>query len=261
MQETVDPYAQLAELYDLAYGDYVDDVDFYLNLARVTGGPVLELGVGTGRVAIPLACGGYVVIGIDESPSMLARARVNLVEAGLTEKRVRLTQGDMRAFAVKERIGLALVAAHSFQHLLTTADQRSCIRAVAAHLKPGGLFAISVRSPTSVSWDDTGPSPLLLDWTRREPATGDTVMKFIASEADPANMTKRLTYVYDRIRAGAVHRTVFETELRYSTRAEMETLLQEAGLRVTHVYGDYDLSPVGPETDNLIFVARAEPAS
>jgi hypothetical protein len=84
-------------------------------------------------------------------------------------------------------------------------------------------------------------------------------MKFISSEADPARMTRHLTYVYDRIRDGIVNRSVFRTELRYSTRAEIEALLQEAGLRVTHVYGDYDLSPVGAGTDNLILVSRAEP--
>jgi hypothetical protein len=83
-------------------------------------------------------------------------------------------------------------------------------------------------------------------------------MKFIASEADPARMTRRLTYVYDRIHDGSVSRSVFETELRYSTQAELQALLQEAGLRVTHVYGDYDLSPVGADTENLVFVARKE---
>jgi SAM-dependent methyltransferase len=198
------------------------------------------------------------VVGIDVSPAMLARAEARLAEAGLG-RRVRFVQADMTAFELEERFGLAIVAADTFQHLTETSQQRACVRCVAAHLKPGGIFAISVRSPASVSWDDTGPAPLLLDWTRTDPATGDQVMKFISSEADPARMTRNMTYVYDRIREGAVSRSVFQTELRYSTQAEIEALLQEAGLRVTHVYGDYDLSPVGAGTDNLILVARAEP--
>src|SRR3990172_7672 len=66
-----DPYSSIADLYDLAYGDFLDDVAFYENLARAVEGPVLELGVGSGRVAIPLAQAGLEVVGIDVSPSML----------------------------------------------------------------------------------------------------------------------------------------------------------------------------------------------
>jgi hypothetical protein len=82
-------------------------------------------------------------------------------------------------------------------------------------------------------------------------------MKLCAEEPDPARMVRKLTYVYDRVHAGAVQRSVFVTELRYSTQAEITLLLQQVGLRVTHVYGDYDLTPVGVG-ENLVFVARAE---
>ena len=131
--------------------------------------------------------------------------------------------------------------------------------AAARHLAPGGVFAMSVRSPASVSWEDAGaPASLQLDWTRRDPRTGEVVMKMVAAHPDPAAMTRHLTYVYDRVAPdGTVRRALFETDLRYSSEAEVELLLQEAGLRVTHVYGDYDLTPVGPGTEQLIFVARA----
>ena len=100
-----------------------------------------------------------------------------------------------------------------------------------------------------------------MDWSPRSRSSNPGSRIPVPEKADPARMTRHLTYVYDRIRSGAVSRTVFETELRYSTQAEIESLLQEAGLRVTHVYGDYDLSPVGAGTENLVFVARAEKAS
>jgi hypothetical protein len=82
-------------------------------------------------------------------------------------------------------------------------------------------------------------------------------MKFCVEQPEPERMVRRLTYFYDTIRGGNVHRDVFVAELRYSTQAEIELLLQQQKLRVTHVYGDYDLSAVG-FGDNLIFVARAE---
>ncbi len=254
-----DQYADIAELYDFAYWDYDDDIDFYENLARIHDAPVLELGAGTGRVALRLASAGFSVTGLDSSPHMLAKARENAAAAAVPDKRLRLIEGSMTDFDLGERFGLVLVAANTFQHLLTTSEQRACLACVARHLLPGGVFALGMRSATSVSWEDAGaPAPLMLDWSRRDRETGDLVMKLVAAQPDPAGMTRHLTYVYDRVSGdGTVRRTVFETDLRYSSQAEMEALLQEAGLRVTHVYGDYDLSPVGPDTEHLILVARA----
>ena len=255
-----DPYASVADVYDLSYGDFLDDVDFFDNLAQVAGGAVLELGAGSGRVAIPLAEAGYDVVGIDESPSMLAAARQRLAGLKLRKGKLELVEGDMTSFDLGRRFGLVFVAADTFQHLLTSEQQRACVACAARHLAPSGIFAMSIRSPATVSWDEVGvPAPLLLDWTRTDPATGDLVMKFISAEADPARMVRRMTYFYDRLKDGVVRRSVFTTELRYSTQAEIELLLQQEGLRVTHVYGDYDLSPVG-QGDDLIFVARAEAA-
>jgi SAM-dependent methyltransferase len=256
-----DPYAPIADLYDFSYGDYLEDIDFYENLARAVDGPVLELGVGSGRVAIPLARAGFQVTGIDTSPSMLDQARRRLDAAPRLPRNasLELIEADMTSLDLDRRFALAFVAACTFQHLLTTESQQACLRCVARHLQPGGIFAMSVRSPSTVSWENDGvPVPLLLDWTRLDSATGDTVMKFVAEQPEPATMVRRLTYVYDRVTpAGQVRRHVFITALRHSTEPELRLLLQQVGLRVTHVYGDYDLSPVG-EGDNLIFVARAE---
>ena len=253
-----DPYVSIADIYDFSYDDFTDDIDFYENLAQSVDGPLLELGVGSGRVALPLARTGYDVTGIDTSPSMLERGRQNLRDAGKIEGRLELLAGDMTSFDLGRRFAMVFVAANTFQHLLTTKDQLACLQRVKAHLEPGGIFAMSVRSPASVSWDDSGWAPLLLHWTRTDPATGDEVMKLVADQPDPGRMVRRLTYVYDRVaKDGGVRRSVFVTELRHSTQAELTLLLQQVGLRVTHVYGDYDLTPVGIG-DDLVFVARAE---
>ncbi|HWC30417.1 MAG TPA: class I SAM-dependent methyltransferase [Dehalococcoidia bacterium] len=254
---TEDPYAPIARLYDLSYGDFTEDVDFYENLAQISGGPVLELGVGTGRVSLPLARAGYEVVGLDGSQAMLAEARRNLQAAALRKGLLELVEGDMRSFDLGRRFGLVFVAANTFQHLLTTAEQTRCIECVARHLQPGGVFAMSIRSPASVSWEVAdGWAPALMHWTRTDPESGDLVMKFCVEQPEPERMVRRLTYFYDTLHDGAVHRDVFVAELRYSTQAEIELLLQQQKLRVTHVYGDYDLSAVG-FGDNLIFVARS----
>jgi SAM-dependent methyltransferase len=258
MSTPSDPYAGIADLYELAYGDYLDDVDFYTNLARAADGPVLELGVGTGRAAIPLALAGYEVVGIDTSTPMLAIARDEYARRRKAKGSLELIEADMTRFDLRRRFGLIFCAANTFQHLLTTADQLACLGYAVEHLAPGGIFALSVRSPATVGWEEgEGWAPLLLHWTKRDPASGDLVMKFCAEQPEPARMVRRLTYVYDRIRDGNVRRSVFTAELRYSTEAELRLLLQQVGLRVTHVYGDYDLSPVG-YGDNIVVVARAE---
>jgi SAM-dependent methyltransferase len=258
---TEDPYAPIADLYDFSYADFTEDVEFYENVARAIDGPLLELGVGSGRVAIPLAQAGYDVVGIDNSPSMLAAARQRLEALGPTDGSLDLIEGDMTAFELEQRFGMVLVAANTFQHLLTTKEQLACVRSAVKCLQPDGIFSMSVRSPSTVTWDDTdGWSPMLMHWTRRDEATGELVMKFCVEQPDPARMVRRLTYIYDRVQPqGDVKRSVFTTELRYSTEAEIRLLLQQCGLRVTHVYGDYDLSPVGIG-ENLVFVARAENA-
>jgi SAM-dependent methyltransferase len=253
-----DPYASIADLYDFSYEDFNEDVQFYENLARSVGGPLLELGVGSGRVALPLARAGFHLVGIDTSAGMLDRARLNLEQAGSVKGGLELVHADMTRFDLGRRFGMVFIAASTFQHLLTTEEQEACLRCVAKHLQPDGLFVMSLRSPASVSWDTGEWAPLLLHWTRTNPETGDVVMKLCAEQPDPSRMVRRLTYVYDRVASdGSVKRSVFETELRHSLEAEIRLLLQQVGLRVTHVYGDYDLSPAG-FGDNLVFVARVE---
>jgi SAM-dependent methyltransferase len=254
-----DPYASIADLYDFTYEEFSDDIDFYENLAQSVDGPLLELGVGSGRVALRLARAGHEVVGIDNSPSMLARGRENLAAAAQIDGSLELLPGDMTSFELGRRFAMVYVAANTFQHLLTTAEQQACLQRVARHLQPGGVFAMGVRSPASVSWEGSPEwAPLLLNWTRTDPKTGETVMKLVADQPDAERMVRRLTYVFDRVaQDGTVRRSVFQTELRHSTQAELTLLLQQAGLRVTHVYGDYDLVPVGIG-ENLVFVARAE---
>lgn len=253
-----DGYAPIADVYDFSYEDFTEDIEFYENVARAVDGPLLELGVGSGRVAIRLAQAGFDVVGIDNSPTMLAEARRTLASIGKLDGKLDLIEGDMRAFDLDRRFGMVFVAACTFQHLLTTEDQLACLRCSAQSLLPGGIFSMSVRSPASVSWEEADWAPVLMHWSRLDEQTGDTVMKFCVEQPDPARMVRHLTYIYDRVRpSGEVRRSVFSTDLRYSTEAEIRLLLQQCGLRVTHVYGDYDLTPAGVG-DNLVFVARAE---
>ena len=116
---------------------------FYKSVARSTGGPVLELACGTGRLTIPLARDGHRVVGLDMSECMLGRARAKAAEAGVA---LSLIQGDMRAFELGQRFALVIVSCNSLGHLTSNEELRSCFCAIQRHLASGGGVVRRVRS-------------------------------------------------------------------------------------------------------------------
>jgi SAM-dependent methyltransferase len=249
-----DSYADVVDLYDLDYGDFAGDLPLYENFARRCELPVLEIGVGTGRVALHLARAGFVVWGIDNSSAMLERARQ---KGARLRKRLHLVQGDMRDFDLGQQFDLVICPANSFAHLLTTKDQVSCLASVRRHLAPGGLFVADLRSLTAIDWA-ASRSPATLEWSRTDPASGDTVTKLVSVRLDGACQTLHQTHVYDRIApAGSLmERRVADFELRLVGRYEMEHLLERSGLKLAHLYGDYDLGPYTADSENMVVVAR-----
>ena len=253
---------ELPELYDLDCGEFADDLLFYENLARRGDGPVLELGTGTGRAAIPLARAGFDVWGIDSSEAMLDRARG---KAGDGEN-PHFISGDMRDFHLDHTFDLIFAGLGAFHHLLTSNDQLACLRCVAEHLAPNGLFVCDLRPLLHEDWEAGESAPLLHEWTRSHPRTGETVTKLRSVRADTALQIKRTTLIYDissadgavrRVADGGMRRITAEVDLRFTTRYEMEGLLQRAGLTLDGIYGDFDLSPYDNDSEYMITVARA----
>ena len=144
-------YDRLAQYYDWEHREFDEDLPLYLGYARSVSSPVLDVGCGTGRVALALAEAGHFVVGIDSSPAMLtlARARLGSSAAG---GRVRLVGSDVRTLALRSRFGMAVVALGSFHHLLTGEDQRRALGRLADHLQPvGGYFCWICSTPPGVA--------------------------------------------------------------------------------------------------------------
>ena len=243
-------------LYDLVYASYDDDLSLYEEFARRGESPALELGAGTGRVALHLARQGFRVVALDSSPRMLAR-----LEAALdpeAAQRVRLVHGDMRDFDLGgEKFDLVYCALDTFEHLLTTADQLAALRRVAKHLSAGGVFVFELRSLTAVDWSDE-PSPLRLEWVRPD-ATGESVAKLSSVTSSPARQLTMFTLIFDRTGPdGVVRRRTLDVTLRATGRYEMELLLGRAGLRLAAIYGGADLSPFVDDSDTMVIVAELE---
>lgn len=249
-------YDNFARFYDLEYQRYTDDLDFYLNMARRTESPILELACGTGRVLLPLARAGHRVTGLDISQPMLAIAQEKVAaEPPAVQQRISLILADMRRFRIPERFRLAFYAINSFMHLMTRSDQTRSLRCVRRHLADDGLLIVDLFNPDLALFDSNGH--LFYDRTLTDPKTGTIITKMVSTRVDRANQVNYITFFYDELGPeNQVQRTVATISQRYLYRYEMEYLLERCGFALEHLYGSYDLDEFTFESPKMIFVAR-----
>jgi SAM-dependent methyltransferase len=232
-------YDAIARLYDPWSRSVTEDVGFYVDEATRDGGPVVELGVGTGRIAVPIAAAGIDVIGVDSSDGMLAVCREAAEQAGVAD-RLDLRRGDLRAPPVEERVRLVICP---FRALLHMPDQKERLRALgAAHalLRPGGRFVFDVFAPGPRDIAETHGR-----WIEREPD--------IFERADWDQNERTLTL--------GVRGPLGETTLvlAWISRAEWHELLERTGFEVEACYGWFDRRPFEGGED-MVWVARRVPA-
>ncbi len=226
----MDPYAGFADIYEEWSVVMTEDVPFYVDLAREADGPVVELAVGTGRVAVPVAQAiGRPVIGIDASSAMLAKAREAAQAAGV---QLDLREGDMRELTLEEPAALIYCPFRSLLHLPTWADRRRTFERVAAALRPGGRFA----------WNAFVFSHSIaarLDGQRQEEPVPHTPRYAVGDS--------RIDLTLD---SGAV------TSLWWATKNEWLGLIDVAGLEVEALYGWFDRRPFADDSAEFVWVAR-----
>jgi SAM-dependent methyltransferase len=249
--------AALARLYDLDLSDEPGDLDLWLALAARTGGPVLELMAGSGRVAVPLAAAGYEVTAVDRDPAMLARAGAAAVAAGVkTARRLTLVEADVDGLRLPGAgsFRLAFVALGSLLLLSDRGAQRRAWETLAAHLAPGGVAAVDAWIPDGAdlaSFDGR----LTLEWVRHDD-DGRTVTKTSSARHDPATGTVELTAMFDEGRPGEPPaRWVRSDRLRLVDAGDLTGMASDAGLDVEAIGGDRDLGPLGPGADRAVVVA------
>lgn len=257
-----DDYGVIAELYDHV-GLYREraDVAFYLEEAGAAGGPVLELGCGTGRVLLPVARAGTEIAGLDASERMLAVCRERLTaEPAAVRERVSLVRGDMAGFELGRAFALVTTPFRSFQHLLTVERQLDCLRCARRHLVPGGRFILDVFNP-SLEMLAREASPA--EFGEEPPFTvpdGRRVVRRVRIPArDRSLQVQDVELLYDVTHPdGRAERVVHATRMRWLYRFEAEHLLARSGFAVTAVYGGYDRCAFGArEPGELLVVARA----
>jgi len=249
-------YDPIAELYELEYLDFDEDLPLYEDLAARTGSPILDVGCGTGRVAFALAQAGFQVTGIDESEEMLRRAQRHLDANRPLATRVTLHQESAVAFRSDTPFRLAIMAVNTFGHFLTQQVQLKVLRNMRRYLSPGGILVLDMTPPDPLTLGHSDGT-LRLQWEKLDAQTGHVVQKWVTYSADHSLQMCYYTLVYDVIDAdGIVRRSTVQMPLRYTFRFEAELLLEIAGFAVEQVFGSYQLDGYDSDSERMIFVAQ-----
>lgn len=255
-------YDAWAEWYDVFYSTAGDeDVEFYVDLAQASRGPVLEIGCGTGRVSLPIASAGIDVVGVDFSTSMLAKARERAAATKDNGGAVEFVQGDMRTLALGRRFPLVIIPARTLYLALTPEEQLESLRRAAAHLAPRGALAFNLFVPDSDLISDVSEEPFSMGETIN-PKTGLRCLLSAANRPDPVGQTIHSIQTVEELSdAGEVVRTVdLEVDLRYLYPSEVHVMLEQVGIVADQVFGDFEGGPLTEDSEEMVWVVRATPS-
>lgn len=246
---SVDQIYQDGRHYDLMFPRR-DDIGFFVNQARLRGGPVLELACGTGRILEPIVKAGFDGTGIDLSPGMLAEARRKSREGGT---RSRYLDGDIRQFALNERFGLIFIAGNSIWHLLDIDSFDACMSCVRQHLAEEGHFIVDVFVPNL--------RRLLVDPQIRErlseyddPSGSGRVVVTQSSHYDAISQISSVR-TFHKFPDGTEIEGSFDLKMYFPQ--ELQALWRHNGLRLVEAYGGYDETPLTTMSGRQIYVLRA----
>jgi SAM-dependent methyltransferase len=250
------------EIYDaVTPASFAGDVEWYRRKAREYGGPVLELGAGTGRITLPLAQDGVTVHALDAHAGMLEalRGRLSRQPADVRE-RVTIVEGDMRSFELPQRFALVIVPFRAFLHNLTEPDQLACLARARTHLRPDGGLAFNVFHP-SLEYMSSNAGPLTSVWRARDVfdrPDGGCIVRSEATRYDTVHQRLHSLHRYEEYGAdGTLTRTsLHRLELAYLYPSDIERLLHEAGFASIRIAGGFDGRPFANDTDELVVEAR-----
>ena len=251
---TSSPYDDWADIYDAVFSYVVNDIPFYVDEARNAEGLILELGCGTGRVAIPMALNGARVIGIDSSAAMLERAREKAYETDASN--LTLVQADIRDFELEEKFSLVVIPFRGFLSLLSVEDELRTLSNIKRHLEPGGKVALDIFVPDINMLVQEGDVPYhFQDVT--DPATGQRLVIWNQASYDPFSQIMSIRTTIEKLDdVGYVSSKMYrDFSLRYIFRWEMHHLLRACGYDVLALYGDFERGDFDEGSTDMIWVA------
>jgi ubiquinone/menaquinone biosynthesis C-methylase UbiE len=249
------------DLYDaVTPASFGGDVEWYCRRAVESGGPVLELGAGTGRVTLAIAEAGISIYALDACDAMLDALKAKLAaRAPEVRDRVHVVKADMRTFELPERFALVISPYRAFLHNVTDADRMACLSRVRQHLRPTGRFAFNVFHP-SLEYMSQHAGPLAGVWrwvgTYALPSGGSVVR----SDANRYDAVKQIVYSHLRYEeytaSGTLHRVwLHQLELGYLYPADIRRLLAETGFQSVTISAGFNGGELSRDSDELVVVA------
>lgn len=255
-----DPYELIAAYYDGLHASLQEDVGLILSLAA-DGGPILELGCGTGRLLLPVARAGYDIVGVDRSLSMLRYARERLQqEPQVVRQRANLLCADMSQFALgQDQFRLAMIPYNTLMHVDASQVAIACAN-IGRHLAQDGRLFIDVVNPLAVE-QTPNDHFLTLERTFEDPRRDELVVVMASSELDAGHQRLRITWIFDATprQGGAITRRVARVDYRYYFPHQLALALEEAGMEVVGLFGNYRLDPYEEDAERLLVLARRAP--
>jgi SAM-dependent methyltransferase len=251
-------YDAWAEWYDVVYSTAgVEDVEFYVELAQASGGPVLEIGCGTGRVTLPVAAAGIDIVGVDFSTAMLAKARERAAATKYLGGSYEFVHGDMRTLELDRHFPLVIIPARTLYLALTAEEQVETLRRAASHMAPGGTLAFNLFVPDPDLIADTSEEPFSMGETIN-PETGLRCLLSAVNRPDPLVQTIHSTQTVEELDDdGGVMRAVdLEVNLRYLYPSEIHVMLEQVGLVADQVFGDFKGGPLTEDSDEMVWLVR-----
>lgn len=249
-------YKTIARFYDAENSDKIDDIQLYAELAEEYGGPIIDIGCGTGRVMMPLARAGYEVHGIDNEKAMLDRAETYRTQLKLDPKNMILHYGDVLTYQLDKKFPLVLVPYNGMMHFHSQEAQLAVLQKLREWVDDDGLVVLDLPNAGEVfASQDT--AAMTLERTFLEPETGHIVMQQSVSFLDRVSQLFKVTWIYDEITSdGTVKRTFAPLMLYYYFYSEMRLLLEKAGFEVEAVYGDVDYAPFEDGCERMVIFAK-----
>ncbi|HXW56677.1 MAG TPA: class I SAM-dependent methyltransferase [Candidatus Cybelea sp.] len=253
-------YAVSARYYDAAYAAArLPDLAFYVDLARSVGGPVLEIGCGTGRVLLPIARAGVRIHGLDRSRAMLDVLKEKLArEPQQVQSRVALHSDDLREVRLNRQFPLIIMPFRPLQHMHTIEDQLAALETVTLHLGERGQFAFDVFSPRFDSLlSGIGEERFEMEW----PAEGrpGTIVRRVYRKDSVDQIHQRFSGVFiyrfyegERI----VREETAPLDMTWFTYPQLRLLFLLSGLQPVEEYGSFAKAPLDNSSPEMIFVLR-----
>lgn len=247
--------SKFPELYDMLHSNFSQDISYYIELSQICE-ELLEIGIGTGRIAIPLAKAGKIVYGLDNSDEMLAHLQQKISkENQIVKSRIKITKGDMCNFDLKKKFKLICVPYMTLNYLLSIEAQIKCLTCLYSHLKKGGLLVLELIS-FYPAWflDDKIPRLVFREQNKFNNEITD-IYRIVRFDASNQILEHDRIYKWYNNKGSLIKEQIVFFKNRFMFFGEIQLLLNKIGFSIKSIHGDYNKSAYSKESQIILIIA------